>query len=113
MGARCFASSSNVGGSNSLLFCRCFVSKQIQTERNERGLIVNNLTVRAIRLYHGLSQEAFAERLGVSKSTIAAIETGRRRVTKNVQIKIAQKFELTDDLIQAIQRTQEASKLAI
>lgn len=74
---------------------------------------MTGLTVRAIRLHYGLSREEFAERLGVSRSTIEAVENGRRKVSTNLRIKIAQTFDLTDDVIAAIERAHKAEKVAI
>ena len=74
---------------------------------------MTGLTVRAIRLHYGLSQREFAKHLGVSYSTISAIESGRRKVTKNMRIKIAQTFDLNDDVITAIERAHKAEKVAV
>lgn len=64
----------------------------------------DGLTVRAIRLYHNLSREEFAERCHVSLGTIGALESGHRRVTQNMQLKIIKAFELTDDIMHLINR---------
>lgn len=74
---------------------------------------MTGLTVRAIRLYYGLTQREFAKLLGVSYSTIGAIESGRRKVTKNMRIKIAQTFDLTDEVIAAIERAHKVVKLTV
>jgi antitoxin HigA-1 len=69
------------------------------------------LTVRAIRLFFGLTQEEFAERLGMSLSAISAVETGKRAVTKNLRVRIAQKFDVDDErLIDAIRKSKTAEK---
>ena len=56
--------------------------------RNEQVLI--------IREYLGLTQEQFAELVGVSKSLISHVEWGSRRVSENLSAKIARKFDVKD-----------------
>ncbi|AZB43511.1 XRE family transcriptional regulator [Bacillus sp. FJAT-42376] len=61
-------------------------------------------TMKAIRLFHGYSQPEFSKLLGVAEGTIAAIETNRRNVGERVKFKLSQQFELTDELLTAIDR---------
>lgn len=74
---------------------------------------MTGFAVRAIRLYYGLTQREFAERLGVDNTTICAIERGKRKVSDNMRIKIAQTFDLNDDVIAAIERAHKAENVAI
>jgi transcriptional regulator with XRE-family HTH domain len=68
-------------------------------------------TVRTLRIYFECSQKSFASKLGVSESTIAAIETGRRPVSAYVRTKILQVFDITDDLLDVIRRTKSLQGL--
>lgn len=62
-------------------------------------------TVRAIRIYqNNMSTEEFAEKIGCSSSSISMIEGGHRRVTKNMVGRITKAIDLTDDLMEFIQR---------
>lgn len=56
-----------------------------------------NETFKLIRLYTGLSQQAFAKKINVGKATVSMIEGGKRGVTDNVKSKIANHFDLTPD----------------
>lgn len=69
--------------------------------------------VKAIRLSENLTQQEFAARLGVSQSLIGDVERGRRRVTENLRIRIAQQFGTGDKVIEAIARAKESVNLAI
>ncbi|MFY4775514.1 helix-turn-helix transcriptional regulator [Metabacillus sp. RGM 3146] len=60
--------------------------------------------MKAIRHYYGYSQPEFSKIIGVAEGTIAAIETNRRNMGEKVRFKLSQKFELTDDLLTAIER---------
>lgn len=52
-----------------------------------------------IRLKKAMSQREFAAFLGVSESTVAAIETGRRTISDQVRACLARKVEIDADLI--------------
>jgi DNA-binding transcriptional regulator YiaG len=71
---------------------------------------MNAFTVHSIRTYYEMSQREFAEKLNVSESTIAAIERGRRRVTENMEKRIMFKFELSEHVVEAIQRANKLKK---
>ncbi len=61
--------------------------------------IVNR--VRELRTSAGMTQQALAEAVGVSRQTINAIETGRYMPSLEVALKIAGAFERsTDDVFQ-------------
>lgn len=69
--------------------------------------------VRAIRISLNLSQREFASMLKVSRSVIAAVESRHRSVSDNLRIRIAQTFGCGDEVIEAITRAKESSKLAL
>jgi transcriptional regulator with XRE-family HTH domain len=60
---------------------------------------MNANTFKALRLREGLTQEQFGELLGLSKSTIANIEAGRRSISDQVRARLAQKVEVDDRLL--------------
>lgn len=61
---------------------------------------MNNQTFKDIRLWKQMTQREFAAWLDVSLATVAMIEIEQRRVTDNIQSRIAHRFEVTDDFIQ-------------
>ncbi|ALP36346.1 MULTISPECIES: helix-turn-helix transcriptional regulator [Paenibacillus] len=69
--------------------------------------------VRGIRVMTGMTQAGFAEALAVSQSCISDVENGRRTVSRDLRIKIAQVFGTGDDVLAAIQRAKESTKLAL
>lgn len=68
-------------------------------------------TFRKIRLYLRKTQEEFAKDLGVSDSTIAAIETGRRAISDRVRMRLAVKFEITNDFIESMERAEKLTNI--
>ncbi|MCA1059764.1 helix-turn-helix domain-containing protein [Rossellomorea aquimaris] len=56
-------------------------------------------TFKGLRLRASKTQVQWAEFLGVSESTVAAIENGRRRVSDTVRARLAQKVSIDDDLM--------------
>lgn len=73
---------------------------------------MNGFAVRAIRIKENLTQTEFAEKLRVSPSLISGIESGQRRVTRDMRIKIAQVFGTGDEIDEAIARARESEKWA-
>lgn len=73
---------------------------------------MNGDAVRAIRIYAGLTQEAFARRLGVSKSCVAEAESGRRPVSPALRIKIAQVYGVSPEIKKAIADAKASAELA-
>ncbi|MEK5415425.1 MULTISPECIES: helix-turn-helix transcriptional regulator [unclassified Paenibacillus] len=69
--------------------------------------------VRGIRIMAGMTQAAFADTLGVSQALVSDVECGRRAVSRDLRIKIAQVFGTGDDVMTAIQRAKESGKLAL
>lgn len=68
--------------------------------------------VRGIRIMAGMTQVA-ADTLGVSQALVSDVECGRRAVSRDLRIKIAQVFGTGDDVMTAIQRAKESGKLAL
>jgi transcriptional regulator with XRE-family HTH domain len=71
---------------------------------------MNGEKMRLIRLYAGMNQRDFAQYVGVSTATVAHIELGNRNVTPNVQAKIAEKFDLTDDFLVYVEKYRRLSQ---
>jgi plasmid maintenance system antidote protein VapI len=72
---------------------------------------MTNETFKLIRLYTGLSQQAFAEKINVGKATVSMIEGGKRIVTDNVKSKLANHFELTTDFFMYLDKMNELSHI--
>jgi transcriptional regulator with XRE-family HTH domain len=64
-------------------------------------MIVNNF--KAIRLKQKMTQQEFAELLGVSRSTIEAIESGRRPISDLVRARLAQKIDLDQESLRFLE----------
>ena len=58
---------------------------------------MRNELIKDIRHYKGMTQEQFAEWLGVHYSTIAVTESNHRKVSDNLAAKVARKFDVTND----------------
>lgn len=58
---------------------------------------MNKELLKDIRLFKGMTQAQFADWIGVSRITIALIESEHRNVSDTVASKIALKFDVTDD----------------
>ncbi len=59
------------------------------SEQQMRNVVGRNL--RRLRKIHGLSQEELADRSGVSRPTIAALETGQRASARSATIELLAK----------------------
>ncbi|MED4127482.1 helix-turn-helix transcriptional regulator [Shouchella miscanthi] len=57
---------------------------------------MNKETFRALRLKEGLTQKEFASILGVSTSSVEAIESGRRNISDKVRAKLATEYPLDE-----------------
>lgn len=53
--------------------------------------------IKKIRKKAGLTQEKFAERLGLKRNTIATYETGRSEPMDNIIISICREFEISEE----------------
>lgn len=65
-----------------------------------------------IRKNEGLTQEQFAEKLGISRSSVAKIEANKQEITKNVREKILEKFPNSIISIQKDQNDTEATNFS-
>lgn len=74
------------------------INKLNQDTGEKRRLEIAN-RIKKIRDDNKLSQEDFAEKISVSKSTIANVEQGKRELSSTVAINIAEKFDYTLDWI--------------
>lgn len=55
--------------------------------------------LRAAREQHGLSQEAVADRIGVPRSAVSSIETGKRKMSSSELKQFAQLYKLSTDML--------------
>lgn len=53
----------------------------------------------AIRVKHDLTQQSLANRIGVSRSLIDAIESGRAEISKKTRGKLSLHFTVDDDIL--------------
>lgn len=60
---------------------------------------MNKESFKAMRLQKGMTQKEFADLLRVSESTVAAIENGRRSISDTVRARLAQNFEVSEELL--------------
>jgi len=58
---------------------------------------MNKELLKDIRLFKGMTQEDFAKWLGISRMTIALIESDQRNVSDAVAGKLSHKFDVTND----------------
>lgn len=63
--------------------------------------------LRLIRLLNDLSQQAFAERLNVSRPLITMIERGNRSVTLTTKRKVLEAFGMNEEKLTQLQKTRE------
>ena len=59
-------------------------------------------TVKFLRTSNGLNRQQFADKVGVSRQLISAIEQGERRLTPRVADKIRTAFGLTADDVERL-----------
>ena len=60
------------------------------------------IRIKELRKSRNLTQRAFAERLNITKSTVAAYENGSRLPSYDVLLKIADAFHVTTDTLLGI-----------
>ncbi len=64
---------------------------------------------KALRANSGMSQESFANAIGMDRSYYASIEAGRRNVTLKNMSKIASGFDISlSELLEQVGMTQES-----
>lgn len=74
---------------------------------------MNGDTIKAIRIYLGLSQPEMAKKLGVTASYICQMECKQKQVSDAIRIKIAQTFDVTEPMLEAIRRAKLSDKLIV
>lgn len=72
---------------------------------------MSNETFRIARMYLSMTQQQFADFLGIAYSTVCGIEAGNRRVTDGVASKLASKFEVTADFIEFAERVKRLESI--
>lgn len=71
---------------------------------------MNGMKVKALRCYLGESMESFANRIGVSASTISAIENKQREISDIVRAKLIRlESDMPDDFIIFYERFCEST----
>jgi transcriptional regulator with XRE-family HTH domain len=68
-------------------------------------------TFRGLRLKAGKTQAEWAEFLGVSESTVAAIENERRSISDSVRARLAQKVQVDDELLSFFDSMEKLKQL--
>lgn len=58
--------------------------------------MINNEMVKAARLNKRMTQAEFGELLGVSTSTIQHVESGRRRVSETLRVRLIQEVDFDE-----------------
>ncbi|EFI69312.1 hypothetical protein BFZC1_06033 [Lysinibacillus fusiformis ZC1] len=56
-------------------------------------------TIKALRSYHGLTQEKFASKIGFARTTISEVENMRKYPSAALLAAITRQFEITDEFI--------------
>lgn len=74
----------------------------------DRAVLIRNMTAHLpmLRTALGLTQEELADKIGVSRGTVIAIETGKREMTWNTFLSLVLLFtknEATDRLLQVLE----------
>jgi len=72
---------------------------------------MNAKTFRLIRLHTGLTQQAFANLIDVSRPTVSMIELGQRTITPVTVAKLARHFELTDEFFAFVEKFDGISQI--
>ena len=70
---------------------------------------MNAVKFKALRLRESMTQKEFANLLGVSESTVAAIETGRRNVSDTVRARLVQSVDVGSEFISFFEKYNEIS----
>ena len=63
--------------------------------------------LRAIRLYFGITQQELADKIGVSKSYISMMESGKKPVSDKVRINVAKYYALDDRFFNTMDRAEK------
>ncbi len=62
-------------------------------------IIITNELFELIRRHQNMTQEEFADLLGISRKTVSAIERNKRPVSKRTEHKLIQKVPISDSLL--------------
>lgn len=76
-------------------------------------MTVTGEIIRSIRVSKNLTQVEFAAQLRVSRSCIAAVESGHRKVSDRLRTLIAQTYGGDATVHEAFRRAKEFSRLAL
>lgn len=74
---------------------------------------MNREALRAIRIYHNMTQSQFAAALGLSKSCVASAESGYRNVSDNLRVRVAQRFGMGEEILEAIAAAKTSASLVV
>lgn len=64
-------------------------------------------TVKALRLYLGLTQKEFAGKIGVGRHSVSNMERGITPVSLRVRMKIAQRYDVSQEFLTTLERTRD------
>jgi len=62
-------------------------------------LVESGKRIRSLRKKNGLTQEEFAEQLGIALNTVSRIEIGQRGISVDLAIELVVRFNTTLDFI--------------
>lgn len=64
-----------------------------------------------LRLKKKMTQRQFAELLGVSESTVAAIENGRRPISDHIRVSLAEQGGADEDFLYFLESLEKVSQI--
>ncbi|SFP99275.1 helix-turn-helix domain-containing protein [Salibacterium halotolerans] len=67
---------------------------------------MNGTTVKAVRLYLGMTQREFADETGIGVSWLSQIENGRVEPSDRIRMAIAKIFEIDGEFIEVLERSK-------
>ncbi|MGO4372711.1 helix-turn-helix transcriptional regulator, partial [Paenibacillus sp. MCAF20] len=76
-------------------------------------VIMTKEALRAIRIFHDMTQSEFSAALNVSQSCVASAESGYRGVSDKLRVKVAQRFGMGEDVLNAIAAANASANLAL
>ena len=62
-------------------------------------LVESGKRIKSLRKKHGLTQEEFADQLGIALNTVSRIEIGQRGISVDLAIELVVRFNTTLDFI--------------
>jgi len=72
---------------------------------------MESITFRQMRAQKRMSQQEFADALGLSQSTIAHIEAGRRNISYTTRTRLAQIIDVKGEFLSFFERLEEIEKI--